>query len=178
MLILVGASATGKTEIVKELVRKYGLIKMITYTTRPIRINEVNGVDYHFISKQDFLSKVENGEFVETVCYNDNYYGTLKKDVDDRKVVILEPSGLNNFYKNFSTGLVSILIETDKSIRHERMIRRGDKEENILKRLSNDDVIFNRSNMNQIDCVVQNNGNNLEEITDQIYKLYMDCLYK
>lgn len=176
MLILVGASATGKTEIVKRLIDKYGLEKMVTYTTRPMRVNEIDGKDYHFISENEFLNKANNHEFVETVCYNGNYYGTLKKDVNNNKVVILEPSGLNNFYQEFSKDLVSVLIQTPKSVRHDRMIERCDNLEDIKKRLNNDDVVFNISNLKKVDLIIQNDGKDLDEITDNIYQFYIQTL--
>ena len=53
MIILVGASASGKTEIAKILYKK-GYKKCVTTTTRQIRPSEVNGIDYHFITKEDF----------------------------------------------------------------------------------------------------------------------------
>ena len=55
MIILCGPSASGKTEVAKLLATKYNIQKAITNTTRPIRVNEVNHVDYHFTSKEEFL---------------------------------------------------------------------------------------------------------------------------
>ena len=81
MLILVGPSASGKTEIAKLLDIKYHLTKVITHTTREKRINEKDDVDYHFVSKDDFLIMKINNEFVETTTYNNNYYGTSKKEI-------------------------------------------------------------------------------------------------
>ena len=60
MLILVGHSASGKTEIANELKRDYDMKKIITYTTRPIRVNEVNGIDYHFVTEEEFLKLITN----------------------------------------------------------------------------------------------------------------------
>ena len=54
MLVIVGPSACGKTQIVNHLIANYGYEKLVTYTTRPMRVNEVNHIDYHFISKEEF----------------------------------------------------------------------------------------------------------------------------
>ena len=70
MLILVGASASGKTEVANYLIEHYGLKKMVTYTTRKPRELEENGVAYHFVSLEEFEEILDNGEFIETVCYN------------------------------------------------------------------------------------------------------------
>ena len=76
MIILVGASATGKSVVAKQLYEKYNIKKVVTYTTRAMRDGEVNDVDYHFISKDDFINKMNNNYFIETAQYHDNYYGT------------------------------------------------------------------------------------------------------
>ena len=82
MLILIGPSASGKTEVAKLLASKYNITKIVTYTTRKPRIHEVNGVDYHFVSVEEFAKLTEQNFFVETTYYNSNYYGTAKKETD------------------------------------------------------------------------------------------------
>ena len=79
MLILIGPSASGKTEVAKLLAKKYNITKIVTYTTRTPRVNEVNGVDYNFVSVEEFAKLTEENFFVETTYYNSNYYGTAKK---------------------------------------------------------------------------------------------------
>ena len=64
MIILVGPSASGKTEIVKYLIKYFSYTKFVTTTTRNIRVNEINGVDYNFISTAEFLDKIKNNEFI------------------------------------------------------------------------------------------------------------------
>ena len=94
MIILVGASASGKTEICKALCYKYGFKKFVTTTTREQRSNEINGVDYFFISKDEFLNKISQDRFIEYVQYNGNYYGTEKNQIDDKTVLIVANSNL------------------------------------------------------------------------------------
>ena len=105
MLILVGPSASGKTEVANILIQKYGMKRMITYTTRKIRSGEIDGVSYHFIDKNEFLKMIDNDEFVESTIYNENYYGTRKSDVSKEKIVILEPNGVNAFYNKMQRRL-------------------------------------------------------------------------
>lgn len=95
MLVLIGPSASGKTEIAKILIRDFGMKKLVTYTTRPARPGEQDGIDYHFVTVDEFKALDEAEEFVETTFYNGNYYGSRKRDVDMNKVVVLDPSGLN-----------------------------------------------------------------------------------
>ena len=107
MIILIGPSASGKTEVVKYLVENFGYTKLVTNTTREKRIGEIDGKDYNFITREDFLNKLNNNEFFEYVEYNSNYYGTLKKDITDEKVVILEPKGFQAYHHSKFHGIIS-----------------------------------------------------------------------
>ena len=72
MIILTGPSASGKTATCLYLQDHYGIKKVITHTTRPMRHGEVNDVDYHFVSKEEFQRMIDNDEFVEHVTFNGN----------------------------------------------------------------------------------------------------------
>ena len=66
MIILCGASASGKTVTALELQRKYGLSKAVTTTTREKRVGESDGVEYFFISKEEFQKRLKENKFVES----------------------------------------------------------------------------------------------------------------
>lgn len=172
MLILVGPSASGKTEVVKLLISKYGMKKLVTYTSRSMRIGEVNHVDYHFLSRDEFEKKIKEGFFLEHVEYNGNYYGTSFEGLDPDKVVILEPSGLKHYLKEAKELIKICYINCSKEIRKERMIKRGDLEDSIKKRLVSDDVVFNEELNNLVDWVIIDIDYTLEELTEQVYNLY------
>ena len=70
MIILIGPSASGKTEIAQILEKKYNLKKVITHTTREKRINEKENVDYYFVSKETFLDMIKQNKLVEYTFYN------------------------------------------------------------------------------------------------------------
>ena len=65
MIVLVGASASGKTEIAKLIIKNHGFEKMVTTTTRPMRVGEVKDVDYHFLTKEEFLKSEFGKDFSE-----------------------------------------------------------------------------------------------------------------
>lgn len=173
MLVLVGPSASGKSAIVKCLTKKYGLEKFITCTTRKIRVGEIDGVDYHFFSQEQFSELYSNDEFIETVYYNGNYYGTLKKEVNDNKVVILEPQGLNNFVAVLD-NVFAVFLQTDEAVMKERMISRGDNILEINKRLENDKILFSKDQLAKIDFTINTTSLSVEEISEIIYKKYQD----
>lgn len=176
MLILVGASASGKTQIVKILREKYGMQKMVTYTTRPMRPNEVEAVDYFFLTKEDFMKKIDEGFFIEYVCYNGNYYGTSLSQVSNEKVVILEPSGLKHYLSKVKDQVKVVFLRCSKEILRIRMKGRGDAEEVISKRLVLDETVFNDEVMELADWIIDTSASNVYANAEEIYQLYKPYL--
>lgn len=173
MLILVGPSASGKTEIANILIKKYNMKRVVTYTTRPIRVNEVDKVSYNFISVDEFISLRDKDEFVETTYYNGNYYGTRKKDISFEKIVILDPNGLSTFTEKMRDKVFSVYIDTAEAIRRKRMIERLDDYELIEKRIINDRISFNKK-MIKTDFEVENENTTLDELANVIYNKYLN----
>lgn len=176
MIILCGASASGKTVTALELQRKYGLTKAITTTTREKRVGETNGVEYFFISKDEFKKRINENKFVEFSIYNDNYYGCGIDQVADDKVVVLDPNGLHSFKKLKNKNIVTFLLVADEKTRRERMVTRGDKVENIAQRIKNDVVDFSLERIGQVDFIIKTNNKTIEETADYIYECYKKAL--
>ena len=177
MIILCGASASGKTVTALELQRKYGLSKAITTTTRAKRVGETDGVEYFFISKEEFQKRLKENHFVESSLYNDNYYGCGIDQVADDKVVVLDPNGLHSFKKLKNKNIVTFLLIADEKTRRDRMVSRGDKQENIEQRLTNDVVDFSLDKIGQVDFIIKTNDKSIEEIADIIYENYKKKIF-
>ena len=176
MLILIGPSASGKTEVAKLLAKKYNITKIVTYTTRAPRINEINGVDYNFVSVEEFAKLTQEDFFVETTYYNSNYYGTAKKDIKDDKCVILDPNGLKSFLALNDERIVSVFLDSDEKTRFNRMLLRKDSVEDAEKRLVNDRIAFNLANLHGISFIVNSGDITLTDLTDQVMELYQGVL--
>lgn len=172
MLVLVGASASGKTDIAKILISDYGFKKMVTTTSRKPRKGEVNGIDYNFISKKVFENRMSKGKFLETVVYDNNYYGTPVKGATKEKVLIVEPEGCNSIYDHEIKDTVIILLETDEETRKERMLERGDNLIEVIDRLEKDKDHFDKSKLKHIDFIVNTTEGTQEELALKIYELY------
>ena len=172
MIILCGASASGKTVTALELQKKYGLSKAITTTTREKRVGETNGVEYFFISKEEFQKRLSENKFVESSLYNGNYYGCGIDQVADDKVVVLDPNGLHSFMKLKNRNIVTFLLIADENTRRQRMMSRGDKEENISQRISNDIVDFSEEKIGKVDFIIKTTDKTIEQIADLIYDCY------
>ena len=84
-LIVSGPSGSGKSSISREVMKRHPEVAFsISCTTRPPRSGERNGVDYHFLSLEEFRKKIEAGEFIEYAQVHGNFYGTLKSEVEKR----------------------------------------------------------------------------------------------
>jgi guanylate kinase len=178
MIILCGASASGKTEVAKYLQKKFNIKKAVTNTTRNMRINEVDGVDYYFLTKEEFFKLRDNDLLVEYTEYNGNYYGCSKKEVRDDKVVILEPSGVNSFLKLNDPHIVIFYLETSKEIRKQRMISRGDDINSVNKRLELDDHHFDKNNFLFPYILINTDNISIEDISHKIMEEYNKVLNK
>ncbi len=85
LFILSGPAGSGKTTLCEALLAVYpSLSRVVTATTRPARKGESDGVDYYFLSKRTFESKIEAGEFYEYAKVHTNTYGTLKSEIRDK----------------------------------------------------------------------------------------------
>lgn len=93
-MVISGPSGSGKTTICRYLTQSPDVALSVSATTRKIRNAEEDGVDYYFLEEAEFLNRVRRGEFLEYAQYNDNYYGTLKSEIQAKQdagyLVILE----------------------------------------------------------------------------------------
>ncbi len=83
LFVISAPSGTGKTTLCENLRATPDFIYSVSCTTRLPRSGEVDGTDYHFLSKENFLSRAHNGEMLEYALVHGNYYGTLKTTVKE-----------------------------------------------------------------------------------------------
>ena len=176
MIVLAGASASGKTEVAKELAKRFGITKVITTTTRKMRVGEVNGRDYFFVSKERFQEMIKEDKFVEYTVYNENYYGSTKDQIAENKCVVIDPAGLRAYIALNDSNIVTFFLDTEESIRFQRMLQRGDKEEDAKLRIEHDRIAFKPENVADVDYHVDSQNFNIEEVTNYIYKKYLAIL--
>lgn len=172
MIVLSGASASGKTEVAKMLAKKYGITKMITTTTRDLRVGEQNGRDYFFVSKRDFEIMLRQDKFVEHTIYNGNFYGSTKDQIAPNRCVVIDPAGLRAYINLRDNSIITFFLDSTEETRHKRMIERGDLEEKIISRLAHDKEAFAPSNIPKVDFHVNSETTTVEEVADEIYKIY------
>lgn len=144
LLFIISAPAgTGKTTLVQLLMRDYScVIASISYTTRLPRPGEVEGIHYHFITKEEFNEKIKAGEFLEHVELYGDYYGTsrkwVEKQLDNRKHVILVIDTQGAALLKGKIDAISIFIAPPSTEELERRLkmRQSDSDASIAKRLA------------------------------------------
>ena len=144
MVILSSPSGVGKTTLTKKLQQKYQNFKIsVSHTTRLPRSNEVDGVDYHFISQKKFEELILKKEFYEYAKIFENYYGTLKKNVDEtilKNDIIfdIDWQGTKQLSKFKNLNLVKIFLTTDnKDELKKRLVKRNqNSEDEVIQRFN------------------------------------------
>lgn len=170
IIVLIGESASGKSTIEKELVKR-GFNKIVSYTTRPIRKGEIDGIDYHYISKEEFLNKLHGKFFAEFTIYNEWYYGIAVEDCIDNAVVVVEPHGFRQLKNLDYINTFSFYIQVNERERLIRMVKRGDNLLEVFRRIFSDQGVFQFIDQ-EVDYVIDNNSNiNIDDVVDYIVEI-------
>ena len=145
LIIFSAPSGSGKTTIVRHLLSRYPQLAFsISATSREPRRNEQDGVDYYFLTVDDFRKKIEEDKFLEwEEVYTGQYYGTLRSEVERLRkvgkhvVFDIDVIGGLRLKQEFSSDALSIFIQPPSlEIMEKRLRERGtDSEEQLLKRL-------------------------------------------
>lgn len=148
IIIIAGFSASGKDTLARELCN-HGYKITVSTTTRPMRESEEDGVDYNFIKEENFLDKIQKGEFLEYRVYDTIYKGKAEKwyygtDLysikEEKTVMVLDLEGAERVSEIFGKDRVDIFfLKCDLDIRKQRIKNRGDYDEKEFIRRSNDD---------------------------------------
>jgi guanylate kinase len=150
IMIISGPAGSGKNTVAERLMAEFPQVKrVITTTSRPPRGQEVDGVDYHFLSPEQFEKDIADGKFYEYAKVHDRYYGTSKKAVldslanGDDLILIIDVQGANSWKKiaennpEIAEKLTTIFVAPD-SIDELRARLRGratESEEDIERRM-------------------------------------------
>lgn len=145
ILVLSGPSGAGKSSLIKKVSEEIGAYYFsISTTTRAMREGEVNGVDYHFVTLEEFKKDIEDEQFLEHALVHGNYYGTsvrpVKEALKEGKLVLfdIDVQGNMSVKNRFGDIATSVFITTPSLKELERRLRfRGtDSEEIIQNRIS------------------------------------------
>lgn len=140
LLVVSGPSGIGKDTVVKYLIENHSGIELaISATTRPPRKGETQGRAYYYMDEPGFLALVQEGAFVEHTCYAQNYYGTLKSEVEKRIkagitcVLVIEVKGTENVRRMYP-GCTTVFIVAPTLEEHQRRLRaRGSESMEVIE---------------------------------------------
>ena len=141
MIILSSPSGAGKTTLVKKLSTEKKYKISVSHTTREPRINEVNGVDYFFVSKEDFNKMIKDNAFLEYAEVFENLYGSTKdqvfQDLENGYNVLFDidwqgTEQIKNQTLNYKL-VTFFILPPSREVLHQRLISRGESNEKIIK---------------------------------------------
>ena len=166
LFIIAAPSGCGKTSLVEALIKKTkNLCVSVSHTTRPPRPDEVNGINYYFVSINEFEEMIKNNAFVEHATVFDNHYGSstqlIKEKLDEGVDVILEIDwqGARQVKKNMPNSTSIFILPPSKEALLERLQQRAqDNDATINKRMS--DAQNQMQHFNEFDYLVINDDFN------------------
>lgn len=178
MLAIIGKSCSGKDSIVKKLISLHSFKRIVTYSSRPKRKGEKDGIDYHFITKEDFKQKIDEGFFAEWKSYVTVegvwYYGTALEDLknaEDNSVIILTPDGFREVKDKLGDRVSSIYIYANNPTIKKRLESRGDDKDEAKRRLEHDNEDF-KGIENEVDRIVYNNdGMDIDDVVNKVLEV-------
>ncbi|HMT29940.1 MAG TPA: guanylate kinase [Bacteroidia bacterium] len=145
LLLFCGPSGSGKTTIVRHLIKTFPELSFsVSATTRSKRQNEVDGVDYYFLSVDEFHKKIENEEFLEwEEVYENGFYGTLRSEIDRiaalGKVAIfdVDVEGGIHIKGRFGKNLLDVFVKPPSinDLRHRLVARASETTDSLDKRI-------------------------------------------
>lgn len=182
IIALMGKAGSGKDTIMRALLKQpafKGAVPIVSCTTRPRREKEQNGVDYHFLTNEEFTNKILSGDMLEATVFNDWCYGTSLENLSKDKVNIgvFNPEGVGLLRGNSNINLKLIYIEANDK---DRLLRQLNREKNpdvheIIRRYSADEMDFTEEEIQYLepDCFITNNdGGSVNRIAKAIAGAY------
>ncbi len=143
LVVISGPAGTGKGTVVTELQKSGNVCVSVSATTRSPRAGEINGKQYHFLTREAFLQMIEENGFLEYAEYVGNFYGSPKKQAEEwmqeGKDVILEieVQGCQQVKKNYPSCISIFILPPSEEVLEQRLRGRGtETEEVIQKRLA------------------------------------------
>ncbi len=175
LIVLSGPSGTGKDSILKELRNLRNDFEIsVSCTTRGPRSGEVNGKDYYFLTKSEFMDKVDSGDMLEWATFCGNYYGTPKHELENRLneglniILEIEVKGAEQVMKNSSEAVSIFVLPPSVQILKQRLKNRG---------LDSDEAIEMRTREAEREVALAKNydyvvvNDNLKECANDISKI-------
>ena len=175
LIIVSGPSGSGKSTVTKIVKDKLNIPLSISATTRNPRDGEIDGKDYFFLSEEEFKNKIANDEFYEYANVHGNYYGTLKKTVEDNLnkglnvILEIDVQGALIAKEKKKDAILVFFRTKDMEVLEKRLRdRKTDSEEVIQTRLKNAETELKYENKYNYTIINENLEDSIQELIDII----------
>ena len=175
LIIISGPSGSGKSTVTKIVKDKLNIPLSISATTRNPRDGEIDGKDYFFLSEEEFKNKIANDEFYEYAEVHGNYYGTLKKTVEDNLnkglnvILEIDVQGALIAKEKKKDAILVFFRTKDMEVLEKRLRdRKTDSEEVIQTRLKNAETELKYENKYNYTIINENLEDSIQELIDII----------
>lgn len=142
LLLLAGKSGSGKDTVARLICHDLSVKQVASYTTRPMREGEVNGVGHCFVSEAQYDEIAASENIVASTVFAGYRYCATEAQLNDAGIYIVDKKGIIDVKKNYEHPLLTIYLDTTDETRRERMEKRGDAADSIKRRIDNDKVMF------------------------------------
>lgn len=167
VILVIGRSGAGKDTIVRELQKKFDIPSVASYTDRPMRPTETNGVEHTFLTKDEFDNVMKKENVVAYTKIGETGYRycatteLLEKTPSDKLFYIIDPTGYEAIVKSEKFNIVLIYVTASESVRSERANARNGNSVDFRKRKNDEDYQFDefeKKHWRDMDMAVNNSG--------------------
>lgn len=178
LVVVSGPAGSGKGTVNAHLLKRDDFVYSVSATTRAPRPGEVDGVNYHFLSIEEFKERLDRGDMLEHTQYCGNFYGTPKKEAEEvlasgkNLILEIEVEGAHNVKAKYPEAVLILLLPPSYSVQEQRLRGRAtETEEKILERLAaaRQEVTF----ANDYDYIVYNYDGKDSEAAEEILHIVM-----
>ena len=173
LVVVSGPAGSGKGTVNKKLLESEDFVFSVSATTRAPRPGEADGVNYHYISREDFEARIARGELLEHTEYCGNCYGTLRSETEavlasNRNLLLeIEVEGAMNIKRRYPEAVLIMLLPPSYRVLEERLRGRGTETEEVIRRRmarAREELEF----LPEYDYVVYNRENGVDTAAEEI----------
>lgn len=175
LIAILGVSGSGKTSLANKVSKKYSMTVLKSYTTRLPRENDESDLSSHTFCTLEEAEQMRE-QIICSSWFANNFYFVTEEQLDNADVYVVDVRGIKDLQSHYhNKPVISIFLDVDSSIAAERMERRGDDNESIMKRLQHDSEAF-KDAKEYVNFVCNNeNQDRCNDIVEFIHYLFEFC---